>query len=45
MKILPKTINETLDIIQDILKQGDSRYNNTQDEILLAHSIMDGINF
>ena len=39
MRILPKTFEEALEIICDILKQEDSRYNNFEGETLLANLI------
>ena len=36
MRIQPKTRKEAWDIVLDILNQGDSRYNNTANEVILA---------
>jgi len=35
-KIQPKTIEEAMDLIYNILKQGDTRYNDTEAEDTLA---------
>ena len=43
MKILPKTLNEALTLIHNILIQGDSRYNNSENEVFLANLILDEI--
>jgi len=40
MKILPKTFNEALNLIQNILIQGDSRYNDAENEVFLAKLIL-----
>jgi len=36
MKILPKTFQEALDLVYNILNQGDCRYNDTREEAILA---------
>ena len=40
MRISPKNIEEGMDIIYNILKQGDSRYNNTEGEVFLSSSLV-----
>ncbi|MBU4070033.1 MAG: hypothetical protein KJ646_03540 [Nanoarchaeota archaeon] len=43
MRILPKTFNEALNLVCNILIQGDSRYNNSENEVFLANSILNEI--
>ena len=40
MKIDPKTQEEAMEIVYDILNQGDSRYNNPKDEMILSSFIV-----
>jgi len=40
MRILPKTDEEALDIVYNILNQGDGRYNDPKNEVLLADFII-----
>lgn len=40
MRILPKTFNEAMYLVSNILKQGDHRYNDTESEVFLAGSIL-----
>ena len=39
MRILPKTFKEALEVIYNILKQGDNRYNDIEKEVCLRGSI------
>ncbi len=39
MRIDPKTQEEAMEIVYDILNQGDSRYNNPKDEMILSSFI------
>lgn len=40
MRILPKTFEEAMHLISNVLKQGDHRYNSTENEVFLAKSIL-----
>jgi len=40
MKILPKTRKDAMEIVYNILNQGDSRYNAPEDEITLSESLV-----
>ena len=40
MKILPETFEQALDLVYKILNQGDSRYNDSESEIILARFIL-----
>ena len=42
MKILPKTPQEAMKIVYDILNQGDSRYNDPENELILSNFIING---
>ena len=43
MKILPKTFDEAIESVWEILNQGDSRYNDPSNEVSLAYSLLDQI--
>lgn len=45
MRILPKIFNEALNLIYNILNQGDHRYNDFEKENLLAGSILKEVVF
>jgi len=40
MKILPKTTQEAMEIVYNILNQGDSRYNDPKSELILSKFII-----
>lgn len=40
-KIIPKTIDEAMTLVYNILNQGDSRYNDPENELILANFIID----
>jgi len=40
MEILPKTMQEAIGIVYNVLNQGDSRYNNTEEEVFLSSSLV-----
>lgn len=40
MRILPKTEKEALDFVYNVLNQGDSRYNDPENESILSYFIM-----
>ncbi len=40
MEINPKTFEEALDLVREILIQGDTRYNDIEREITLAQFIL-----
>lgn len=40
MKILPKTEKEALDLVYNVLNQGDSRYNDPENETILSKFVL-----
>ncbi len=45
MRILPKTFKEALEVICNILKQGDQRYNDIEKEVFLAKALLNKMVF
>ncbi len=45
MRILPKTFKEALEVIDNILKQGDNRYNDIEKEVFLAKALLNKMVF
>ena len=45
MRILPKTLKEAVEVICNILKQGDERYNDVEKEVFLAKALLNKMVF